>query len=252
PASERLLSDALARSDVVVVGLRPSSRADLTDNVVALSGDFTDLSLARYETKPPFGAREDLGGAFHVYEREKPAERSLPARIYTQAGRLMVFVSTAEVDSVERRLEKGVIDAALKPSSRGVISIAARPAPIAMSIADRSPMAAQWLSRSKLLRGHLELSRTGLAAEIELEFEFAEHARRAADASALLGRVLAKQPGLTGEIARALEIEAVESSLVVRLLLDAGELGRAVACARDEAACAAAGVQREPASRSPE
>ncbi len=233
-ASERLLSDALARADVVVIGLRPGSRPELTDNVVALAGDFEDLSVDRYVTKPPFDEQADLGGAFRVYDRAKPADRSLPARIYTHAGRLMVFVSFAEIDSVERRIEHGASDAVLQPTARGVISVAARPGPIAIRIAERSPMAAQLLARGKVLRGHLELSRTGLASEIELTFEFAEDARRAADAAALIGRLLAKKPGLMGKLARALEVEAVETSVVLRLLLDNAELSRMVDCARDE------------------
>lgn len=233
-AAERLLSDAMARADVVVIGLRPGSRPELTDNVIALAGDFEDLIVDRYVTTPPFDEQADLGGAFRVYERQKPLDRALPARIYTQAGRLMVFVSFAEIDSVERRIERGASDGALQPAARGVISVAARPGPIAVRIAERSPMAAQLLGRGKVLRGHLELSPTGLASEIELTFEFAEDARRAADAAALIGRLLAKRPGLAGELARALEVEAVETSVVLRLLLDNAELARVVACARDE------------------
>lgn len=238
PAAERLVSDAMARADVVVIGLRPGSRPELTDNVIALTGDFEDLAIERYDATPPFDTQADLGAAFRVFERDKPLDRSLPARIYSHAGRLLVFVSYAEIDSVERRIESGASDAALKPSARGVISVAARPAPIAVKIAERSPMAAQLLGRGKVLRGHLELSTTGLSSEIELEFEFAEDARRAADAAALIGRLLAKKPGLMGEIARAVAVEAVETSVVVRLLLDGAELARILVCARDPAKCA--------------
>jgi hypothetical protein len=237
PAAERLLSDAMARADVVVVGLRPGTRPELTDNVIALTGDFDGLSIERYDTTPPFDSDADLGAAFRVYERDKPLDRSLPARIYRDADRLLVFVSFAEIDSVERRIEGGASDVPLKPAARGVISVAARPAPIAVKIAGRSPMAAQLLGRSKVLRGHLELSSTGLSSEIELEFEFAEDARRAADAGALIGRLLAKKPGLMGQTARALTVEAVETSVVVRLLLDGAELARFLACARDAAKC---------------
>jgi hypothetical protein len=149
----------------------------------------------------------------------------------------MVFVSTAEIDSVQRRIELGVLDPALEPAAKGVLSIAARPQRWASQMADRSPGAARLLGRSELLRGHLDVNQAGVLAELELSFEFAEDARRAADAASLLGRALRTEPGLTGEIAGALHIEAVDTALVVRLELEGDALGRVVACARDSTAC---------------
>lgn len=224
--SERLILDALSHADLVVLGLRPGRDARLTDNVLAMSGDFSKLSISRYATEPRFDSGPLLGGAFRVYERPEPKDRSLPARIYTRAAELMVFVSSAELDSMERRLEKGIIDPSLVPEAKGVVSVVARPATLAASIAERSPAAASLLGTSKQLRGVFDLNATRLSMELELTFELEEDAQRAAAAAALLSRVLEKQPGLTGAVARGLHIESVGSVLVARFSLDTEGLAR--------------------------
>src|SRR5687767_14936600 len=82
--AERLMTDALARADLAVIGLRPGRTPELSDSVIALSGDLSGLDPARYAAEPPFDGGSDLGGGFRVYERKSP-ERAAPARVYTRA-----------------------------------------------------------------------------------------------------------------------------------------------------------------------
>jgi hypothetical protein len=237
PDGERLITEALAQARVLVVGIRPGKDPELTDNVLALSGDFSELPVRRHARKAGFDAGTDLGGGFRVYSRPAPVARSAPARIYTRAHELVVFVSTAEIDSVERRVERRLSEAELAPPAKGVFSVALRPARIATRIADRSPAAARLLGRGKLLQGHLEFTAVGLVAELELQFELEEEARRAADAAGVVGRALMENRGVAGEVARALHVEAVGPALVVRCSLDSRGLARLAECARNGAGC---------------
>jgi hypothetical protein len=230
--AEPLVAEAIERADTIWIALRPGDSAELSDAVVVFRGRYSGFDPKRLPADPPWSGPVDLGATWRLYERARPKVRSAPARVYARGEDLLVLVSTAEIDSVERTIERGAGGPSLAPPEKGAISIEARVPPIAERIADRSPAAAKLLSRARRLRASADLEAAGLKAELELEFELEEHARRAADAAGILKRAMAEQQTLAGSIARALEIDAVGSVLVVAIALPPEALARIVEAAR--------------------
>jgi hypothetical protein len=212
-AGDRLLATALSQADTAWIGFRPGLAAEHIDNVVVLRGRFAGFDPPRAE----WGLPTDLGAVWRRYDRSSPPDRSAPARLYAWGEELLVFASTAEIDSVERAVEGGQNESALEPPERGVLSVAARSAMLAESVAGRSPAAARLLRKSRRLVASAELGDTELRAEVELSFELEENARSAADAAGLLVTALRAAPGALGQFAGGISVEAVASTLVVRV-----------------------------------
>lgn len=234
----RLMSQAFQQADTVWIALRPEPRAGLMDNVIVLEGHFADVDPEKFPTDPRWRPARDLGGAWRLYSRARPAKRAAPARIYAHSDRLLVFVSTAEIDSASRAIEQHAGDDHVEPEAKGAISVAARLPPLAGLIADRSPAAARLLQRGRKLSADADLDAQGLEAELDVEFDTAGHAGSAADAAGLLAKGVAGQGGATAAVARALHIESVGKSLVVRVQLTRKELSELMACARSPGQCA--------------
>ena len=230
-ATDRLVADALERADTVWIGLRPASSLELSDAVLVLRGKFRGLEPRHYASEPKWQAPVDLGAAWRRYDRAAPKLRSSPARIYVQESELMLFVSIAELDSVERALEHGERDKRLDPKEKGLISLEARVRRLVPVLEQRSPNAARLLGSARRLRLNAELDAAGLSGELELEFEEPEQAERTANAASLLARALASDTSLTGRVASALRIEAIERTLVVKAALSAEEFNALVNCA---------------------
>jgi hypothetical protein len=242
-----LLSDALARADTVWLALRPGLRPDLTDNVIVLAGRYADFDPQGYPSQPKWTAPTDLGGGWRVSERPVPAVRSAPVRLYLRHSELLVFVSEAELDSVERAVEQGARDPHVEPPSQGAISVEARGRALARLVRDQAPAAARLLRRASALRGHADISTRGLRAEVELEFEAARVAEQAARALSELIRESSAQHAFFSVLGQAVQVEAVGSVVVARIALDHDTLVAVVACATGSASCTlgstAAGVQ---------
>jgi hypothetical protein len=249
-AGQRLIADLVASADTVWIALRPSSSAQLTDQVLVFEGEFSGFEPGGYGAQPAWKIPLDLGGGWRVYERAQPPVRSAPARIYLRANEIVVLVSTAEIDSVERALEQRAGDAHLQPARRGVISIEARPQPLARHLQDRAAAVARLLARASRLRAHADLGATGLSAELELELQSRHGAQQVAAASELLAIALAQQDGVAAEVARHLQVEVVGEVTVLRLKLDRAALQRLVDCARARARCGAPGPGTERRGRS--
>src|SRR5690606_16562343 len=141
--------------------------------------------------------------------RGRPLARSLPARIYAHANDLIVFVSTAEIDSVERSLEQRMDDARVSPPAEGVLSIEARAPALAEQVLERSPAAARLLRRASKLRAHADLTQTGFDAELELLLDSESGARETAEAAALFAEALGAEGGGAAALVKGLKIEAV-------------------------------------------
>jgi predicted butyrate kinase (DUF1464 family) len=159
-----------------------------------------------------------------MFEREAPKSRALPARVYLRDKSMAVFVSTAEIDSVERSLELAMDDAHVEPPAEGVISIEARAPSLAEGLVSRAPAAAKLLKRGEKLRAHADLGALGLRAELELVLDSEEGAKETAEAAALFAKALAEQGGETTAFVKGLRIESVGTSVVVRLALSDREL----------------------------
>ena len=237
-ASERLLVDAMTRADTIWIALRPADDLEQSDNVIILRGRFGDLDPKKYGGESRWRGPTDLGAAFRVYERDQPKLRSAPARIYLRLPDLMIFVSAAEIDSAERVIERGADDPRLEPPEKGAIALEARIGRLAEAIAARSPAAARLLEPARRLRATIDLDAGGLRAELELDFELEEQARRAADATAIFARAVIESKGAASRIASALRVEAVGQTLVLGFRLGPVELAELVACARGESDCA--------------
>lgn len=245
-AEEQLIADLLASADTVWVALRPGLEARLTDKVVVFEGEYAGFEPRSHGAEAAWKLPLDLGGGWRLYERPQPAVRSAPARINVRANEIVVLVSTAEIDSVERALEQRAGDPHLQPARRGVISIEARPQPLARHLQDRAPAVARLLARASLLRAHGDINAHGLSAELELKYQSAHHAQRVATAAELLAQAIAQEDGVAAQVARHLQIEVVSDATVVRLQLDRGELQRLMDCAGGRTPCGAAERGTEP------
>jgi hypothetical protein len=225
-----LIGRALERADTVWIGLRPETALGEADNVLVLRGRFVGFDPR--PAAPPFSGPRDLGGGWRMYERDVPASRAASARVYARLEDLLVFVSTAEIDSTERAIDKRQRGTPMIPPERGAVSLAARAAPVRSWLAEHVPTAAAALRRATRIAAHADLSAAGLEAELEIKFESADQAKAAADTSGLLARVVGVSDGLVGRLARRLRIESVADELVVRLVLDDRELAELVACSQ--------------------
>ncbi|MBK7582120.1 MAG: hypothetical protein IPI67_18180 [Myxococcales bacterium] len=230
--SEALMAEALQRADAVWIAFRPGKSTADIDSVTILRGHFAKLDPRKFATRPAWGPSSDLGGGWRRYDRARPKARGAPARIYARTDELLVFVSTAPLDSVERRLEAGVADPHLEPVEKGVISLDARPRPLARLLGDRSPTLARLLLQAERLRLTAGLEPDGLDAELELALGGASEAREVAASLGALAQAAAGAQGLTAKVLEGLQVEAVANRVVVRLRLPPQTLAAVIACAQ--------------------
>lgn len=237
-AEARLMARAFHDADTVWIAVRPEPRVELMDNVIVLEGHFADFKPQSFPTQPRWRPSVDLGADWRLFSRDTPATRAAPARIYEHSDTLLVFVSTAEIDSAVRCIEKHAGDEHMDPEDKGAISIAARLPPLVGLIDKRSPAAARLLSRATKLSADADLDAQGLEAELDVDFDSADHARSAADAAGLLAKGVAAEGGTTAAVAKALHIESVGKSLVVRVAIPRDKLAVLTLCAHSPDKCA--------------
>jgi hypothetical protein len=231
PAGDRLLRDALARADVLWIAFRPGLARHSTDNVVILRGDFADIRVRDYPGDNRWQAPVDLGADLRRHDRSKPPHRSAPARVYALSTHLLMLVSEAEIDSVERRIERRADDPRVEPPERGTVSVAARVQPLLPLVERASPAVARLLAEAHRLEAHLSLDSVGLRGSAEVRFndlDSADRARRALETLVELGR---GEAGPVGKASRGLSVRTVGESLVLDLRLDANETASLLACA---------------------
>jgi hypothetical protein len=234
PGSQRMIVDLLGQADTLWLAFRPGLDLDHTDNVVVLRGRFERLDPRDYRASPAWQSATDLGAGWRVFERPRPRSRSAPARVIQRGGDLVVLVSYAEIDAVERGLEGRQSSSAVAPPETGSFSVAARVRPLAASMATRSPAAARLLGQATTLEASLSLAATGMTARLSVDFEMDDQARRAADAANLLLRALAEQSTTLAELLPSLRVEAVGASVVVSANIDRERLAALAACALAE------------------
>ena len=233
-ASERLLTDAMAHADSIWIALRPGARSELTDSVTILRGHFGSIDPRRYTATPPWQSAIDLGGGWRRYDRPAPPSRAAPVRIYARGDEMLVLVSTASLDSVERRLEQGADDPHVEPTEKGVLSLEARGEALRGALRERAPSAARFLERAKRLRVVADLDSIGLGAELELGVETESQAKETALAAAQVAKALAEQGGIAARVTRGLRIEAVGTRVVARLALPPETVAALLSCAGGE------------------
>lgn len=205
---------ALSRADTVWLAIRPGLPAELTDSVLVVRGRLAGLER---NLSPKWGRGTDLGGGWLRYERPRPSTRSAPARLYFHVSDLLVVVSTAEIDSTERALELGATDPKLRPPDKGTVSAAIRVPPLTRLIEARSPRVASLLSQARELSATGNLGATGLTAELNIEFELEEDARRAADGIRLLIGAIDAARALPHELTGGVRVETIGSTVTLRM-----------------------------------
>jgi hypothetical protein len=211
-----LVADVLERADTVWVGLRPGATAAVTDSVIVARGNFAGIDVKSYSAKPAFSAARDLGAGWRVHERT-PRSRAAPAQVYGHVDDVLVLVTEAEIDSVERIFEGAAGGEPLEPPERGLLSVVARPRPFAAQLEARSKAAARFLRQSDLFEGVVEFTADAVRVQLSLRMVDEGSARRAADAIGLLASELMRANAVDQRVAKTLDVEAFAETVVVRL-----------------------------------
>ncbi len=198
------------------LGLRPGESATsvASDYVFVLDGRFV-TSDPRAWSGDFFSAR-DLGNAYLRFDAKDTSLRSAPGRIYVQGGTRIIVASSAEVDAVERVVERNHHARTMVPNAQGTVSWAINLSNLPEHIARHSPKAAALLERATATRGSLLVDQEALAVQARLSFQSPGEARRASAALGLVSETL----GLRDEGGVALEHSAVESDLTVSMRID--------------------------------
>ena len=223
PLSDPLIGWALDRADTAWASLRLGLIPEQTDNVLVLSGNFAEIAPDRTHWLTPV----DLGAGWQRWDRSQKVARAQPARLYAFGGDVLVFVSEAEIDPVERRLERGVEVESIEPPELGLVSIAASMPALAHALREKAPRAAVLLEKGTVLTGHADFEHTsGARLELDFAFKAQEQAERSARAAELLLAALKDTPGPLGVVASAAQVEALGKSVALRLTLETAVLGR--------------------------
>lgn len=234
PLSDPLVNWVLERSDAAWAAIRFGSDAAHTDNVLVVSGDFSDFAPNAELWQMP----TDMGAGWQSWERRTKVLRAQPTRVYVFAGQLVIFASEAEIDAVERRLTRGVDVELIEPPEQGLVSLAASMPALARHLETSAPRAAELLAKGKAVTGHADLNH-GTGASIELAFEFtaAEQAKRSATAAHVFLSALGEGSGAVAEIARGTHVEAVGETVALRMRLASETLAGLLFCAAGEQGC---------------
>jgi hypothetical protein len=219
-----LVDQALEVSDTAVLALRPEVIPNETDNVLVLSGHFRELGVDAALKKTGWSAPVDLGGDVRRFERRGAVTRSAPARVYAFADDRLVFVSEAELDSVEAVLEHGMAPSSLKPQSRGVLAFAARLRTLGFALVNRYPEIAEAVGPVRAIQGVVDATPTGLGLELALELPDEGAAARTSEAVDGIRQALTKSEGKMAAMAQNANVQAVGRFAVVRVALERGIL----------------------------
>jgi hypothetical protein len=229
-ATDALLIGALAETDTLWLGLRPAQEFSGSDSVFVMTGHFPKFDPQHVASKPAFQKPIELGGAFRRYDRAAPAQRSAPARIYTRGDDLIVSVSEAEIDSVERSLEQRRGSPPLEPAEKGALSAVARPRILPASVLEASPSLQKLAARATRCELSADLTSAGVDATLGLKFEDPNTAERLAVALVELRDALKVAPGRLAKLAARLEITSAAEFVTLRLAIGRDELSEIVNC----------------------
>jgi hypothetical protein len=197
------------------IACRPQSDG-CEDPVVLLRGDFNRFPLRKLLPKTNPGL--DLGGGWLRYDRDAVLGRSGLSRVYFAPPDRILLVSTAELDAVERALDRSRGSRSQIPQENGLISLQLRPSGIARVLEKRSAAAARWLREARSVELRLLPRDNALSLEGAIVFETQERAERAASAFRILWTMLTKRDNVIAE--KDTPLEVVGDTLVLRLLLN--------------------------------
>lgn len=227
---EALVQSAIARADVVWIGLRLVD-LEVGDRVLVAEGRQGAFSAF---SEPPSGFRPlpatDEGVI--AFEREEPPLRSGTARILRVGERAVAFVSPVEVDSVARVLRDGPDERRGDPVAEGIVSLDLRPRRLSPSLERRFPSIAALLGGLDRVRASAVLADEGIRLSAEIL------ARNEPSAARALRFLTALRDNVEGpvyvELMRSLTLEQVGETVRIRwtvpaklvaLLAGGGEAG---------------------------
>jgi len=219
-----LVTQALERTTTAYLALRPELVPGEADNVLVLAGRFEGLELDKSLASAGFASPVDLGGDVRRFDRRTRVGRAAPARVYAFRSEQLVFVSPAEVDSVEAVLEHGAPPSPLRPREQGVLGFAARLRALRYGLAQRYPSLARSVGDAAGLEGTVSASPEGLVLDISVELPSEAGAQDAAEALGRVQQALSLSDGKLGALAQGARTEAVGRYVVVRVALARGLL----------------------------
>ncbi|MFO7180401.1 MAG: hypothetical protein DIU78_017000 [Pseudomonadota bacterium] len=224
--TRRLLSQLLLNTNVLWVGVRPGHSPELTDNVLVARGAFTGIVPNTIPGEPPWQSARDLGGNVRRFERAQPSVRALPAVLYVREPDLVILGSAAEIDALTRTIEQRRGDRPVRAPETGLVSVAARLAPILRRLQARAPALAELLAGSEHLRASADLTAGALRVDVEVSFAAAERAEAAGSA---LRRLVAALSRTSAPWLTPARVDSIGNVVTGSLVLPETELHRLAA-----------------------
>lgn len=200
-------------SEVTWVGLRPSLDRDsgvIFDYVVVVEGQGPKPTIGT--ENDAFYSPRDLGAAYLRYDARDDSNRKKPGRVYEVAGQRWIIASAAEVDALERVVERNHHERKLVPPAQGEISISVAVDRIVDVVGERSPRFADFLDAAEHLVGYLSVDARALELHARMRFFSQRDAERANQALRLFAQLL---PSGGGSTSPSLNLQVVERDLVI-------------------------------------
>jgi hypothetical protein len=229
-ATDKLLLGALEQTDTLWVGVRPTRTLEAADSVWVMAGHFPKFDPHRAASTPPFTLPIDLGGNLRRYDRARPPARPAPARIYVQGEELLVSLSEAEIDSVERSLEEQRGLPPLEPAEKGVLSVVARPQVLPLELLAGTGALRRLVQYAERLELNADLTGSGADGTLALKFEDAPLAERVAQALTEMRDALGAGTGRLAKFSSRLKISSAGQYVSLQLVLGKEELSELVNC----------------------
>lgn len=228
--TDALMLRAFEQTDTLWVGMRPGGTLQAADSVFVMAGHFRDFDPHRAESTPRFGPPIDLGGDLRRYDRPRPASRSAPARIYVHGDDLVVSLSEAEIDSVERSLEEQRGLPPLVPAEKGVLSAVARPQVLPLGILAGLGNLRRLVQSADRLELNADVTGSGVDATLALRFEDPPAAEQVAKALTRMRDALGADSGRLAKFAARTRVGSAGSYTSLQLSLGRDELSELVNC----------------------
>jgi hypothetical protein len=228
--TDTLLLRAFEQTDTLWVGMRPTSTLEAADSVFIMAGRFPNFDPHRAESTPRFGPPIDLGGDLRRYDRPKPPARSAPARIYVHGEDLLVSLSEAEIDSVERSLEEQRGMPPLVPAEKGVFSAVARPQVLPLTLLAGTGNLRRVVQSADRLEFNADLTGSGVDATLALRFADPPQAEQVARALNEMREALGAGSGRLAKFAARTKVGSAGQYVSLQLALGRDEFGELVNC----------------------
>jgi hypothetical protein len=229
-ATDALLLKALAQTDTLYLGLRPTVTLGAADSVFVMVGHYPSFQPDQAASSPRFAHALDLGADLRRYDRPSPGVRSAAARFYARGDDLVIALSEAEIDSVERTLEQGRGMPSLEPLEKGAISAVARPRVLPSSLFAGAHTLRDLAQSARRLELDADLTSAGVDASLALKFEDPSSAEQVSHALSDLRDALQSSPGRLAKFAARIKVSSAAEFVTLHFELGRDELGELVNC----------------------